>query len=111
MDYDRTEDASRGVPWAGPASVVLGVLSGMLQVLGCFPLLGVAGPAFVFVVAVAGVFTGWLALTRNKHDAGQRTFGAIGLVLSMINALLGLGMLLLQLGLFATIVAFSMIGD
>lgn len=103
MDFDRSEEQTQGAVWAGPASLVVSLLATASQAACCIG----GAPALIFALSVLGVLLGWIALRNSRDNPENRTFGATGLVISMLNAVASLGLLLLHAGLIGTILTLT----
>ena len=105
MDFERSQEELRNVSWAGPLSVLLAVLAIPLQGLCCVPIIQWGVPILVLGLSLSAILFAWIALKNGKQHVETRIFGAIGLVLGIINFAVLCGIVLIQIGLTVTVAA------
>lgn len=105
MDFDRSENQTQGAIWAGPAALVVSLIATASQAMCCVG----GAPALIFAISMIGVLFAWIALRNSRDNPENRVMGATGLVISLINVLVSMGILLFQVGLIGMIMGLSMI--
>lgn len=109
LDFDRHQPQTQGAPWAGPASLVCGILASGLEITVCFPVAGMLAPFLVFVIAVLAIGFGALALQHARDRTDSRVLGATGLVLGLINLFASIALMLVTTGFVALIIGIRLL--